>query len=460
MRANKNGVISIMAILLITTGMFQIFLSSNSVKANIDTSKVALVQNSNIGQGFYSPNQRLYIPNKFSRTDTASFFKEIKQGAIDTWSKHNFLSSVTAAQAALESGWGTSELTGSANNLFGIKGKYNGQSVTYPTQEWVNGHYITINDEFRKYPSWSVSVEDHGNFFTDNSRYHNLLGLTDYKQVARLVQQDGYATDPSYADKLISIIEQYNLGNWDKEAQETKVNKGNLDELVMNGNTIHLRGWSISGLSNTQPYSYLFALDAKTGKELTCWKLHRIQRPDVQKVYPNVSNSLNSGFDETYTIPDSIKGHKVKFMVRYSSVADGNSGKVDYIFKNEVNLPANFNRVSINDFIQEGDTIHVRGWHLANYVEKMPYRYVFLIDKNTNAEYTRMKISNIKRPDVASVYPQYNNAVDSGFDIRFPVLKQMKNKDVYIIARYTSDPSGNGPNYINNYVQDKTIHIK
>ncbi|WP_251930858.1 hypothetical protein [Latilactobacillus sakei] len=90
----------------------------------------------------------------------------------------------------------------------------------------------------------------------------------------------------------------------------------------------------------------------------------------------------------------------------------------------------------------------------------MPYRYVFLIDKNTNAEYTRMKISNIKRSDVASVYPQYNNAVDSGFDIRFPVLKQMKNKDVYIIARYTSDPSGNGPNYVNNYVQDKTIHIK
>ncbi|USG06527.1 hypothetical protein A4W88_07865 [Latilactobacillus sakei] len=105
MRFNKSRVVSNIVILLITTGMFQLFVSSNSVKANIDTSKVALVQNSNIGQGFYSPNQRLYIPNQFSRTDTAAFFKAIKQGAIDTWSKHNFLPSVTAAQAALESGW-------------------------------------------------------------------------------------------------------------------------------------------------------------------------------------------------------------------------------------------------------------------------------------------------------------------------------------------------------------------
>ncbi|XRJ96713.1 glycoside hydrolase family 73 protein [Latilactobacillus sakei] len=210
----------LLATLLLTTGAaLPVFSNINSVKADAAVQhEVPLVQNSKLGQGFYSPNQKLELPNPILRTDPSTFFNSIKQGAVDTWKKHNFLPSVTAAQAAIESGWGTSGLTAAANNLFGIKGRYNGQYVVFPTQEWVNGHYVTINAEFRKYPNWATSVEDHGNFFTDNERYHNLLGVKDYKQVAKLVQQDGYATDPNYAATIIRVIEQYGLQNWDQEA--------------------------------------------------------------------------------------------------------------------------------------------------------------------------------------------------------------------------------------------------
>ncbi|WP_239494783.1 glycoside hydrolase family 73 protein [Latilactobacillus sakei] len=120
-------------------------------------------------------------------------------------------------QAILESGWGGSRLSTLANNLFGIKGNYNGASISMPTQEYINGRWITINDNFRKYPSRNASVEDHGRFLNDNSRYHNLLWQTDYRKVTRLLQNDGYATAPTYTASLNRIIEQYHLNDWDNE---------------------------------------------------------------------------------------------------------------------------------------------------------------------------------------------------------------------------------------------------
>lgn len=107
---------------------------------------------------------------------TTTFLNSIKQYSIDSWSKYHLLPSVTAAQAAIESQWGTSRLTTCANNLFGIKGSYNGQYVIMPTQEYVKGQYVTQNDQFRKYPDWKTSFEDHGAFLNENPRYSNLLG--------------------------------------------------------------------------------------------------------------------------------------------------------------------------------------------------------------------------------------------------------------------------------------------
>jgi hypothetical protein len=145
------------------------------------------------------------------------FFAAIKPGALQSWAK-GVLPSVTAAQAAIESSWGTSQLAlPPNNNLFGIKGSYNGQSVTFATKEYY-GYWTTIYAQFRRYPDWSTSVLDHANFFVDNSRYHNLLGVKDYKQFARLVQQDGYATAPAYANAIISTIEANGLAQWDQEA--------------------------------------------------------------------------------------------------------------------------------------------------------------------------------------------------------------------------------------------------
>lgn len=126
------------------------------------------------------------------------FLESIHQGAVDGWKQFGVLPSLTGAQAIIESGWGQSALTTQGHNLFGIKGSYNGQSVTMPTYEYYGSRYVQINDAFRAYPSNYESIVDHGRFLKENSRYSNLIGQKDYQTVTRLIRQDGYATDPQY----------------------------------------------------------------------------------------------------------------------------------------------------------------------------------------------------------------------------------------------------------------------
>ena len=174
-------------------------------------------------------NQNLSIPVakdgvnlsdlKFSIHPLAQLFiQSVAPGAIAGWQKYHVLPSITAAQAILESGWGRSMLTTRAHNLFGIKGSYNGQSVTMPTHEVYGGRSVMVNAQFRAYPNNAASIEDHGRFLNVNSRYRNLLGDTNYRSVANKLHQDGYATSPSYASSLINLVQSYNLTQLDNIA--------------------------------------------------------------------------------------------------------------------------------------------------------------------------------------------------------------------------------------------------
>ena len=147
----------------------------------------------------------------------ANFLLSIHDAALDGWRQFGVLPSVTAAQAILESAWGQSALATQGHNLFGIKGSYNGQSITMRTAEYGNGGYYYSNDAFRKYPSNYESIVDHGRFLATNSRYNNLLWKKDYTVVTQYLHADGYATDPKYASSLNNVIRTYNLDAWDRE---------------------------------------------------------------------------------------------------------------------------------------------------------------------------------------------------------------------------------------------------
>lgn len=137
--------------------------------------------------------------------------------------KSKILASLTIAQAILESAYGTSELAVHAKALFGIKvNGWTGRVYEKKTGEYYNGKYVTVVAKFRAYDSWEQSISDHSNYLLTREksagvlRYENLIGETNYKRACENIQKDGYATSPTYAKKLISLIETYNLTRFDK----------------------------------------------------------------------------------------------------------------------------------------------------------------------------------------------------------------------------------------------------
>lgn len=155
-------------------------------------------------------------------TQSQKFLSEIKSGAMELWDKFGILPSVAAGQAALESAWGTSGLAVRYNNLFGIKGTYKGNSALMNTWEVYGGKRYDIKDNFRSYPDWGTSILDYGVFLTVNKRYAKAIGLKNYRSQIREIHSAGYATDPKYSDKVISIIEKYDLDKWDNEVLNKK----------------------------------------------------------------------------------------------------------------------------------------------------------------------------------------------------------------------------------------------
>ena len=120
--------------------------------------------------------------------------------------------SITLAQGILESGAGEGDLTVRANNHFGIK-----------CHGWEGGKVYHDDDErqecFRKYNHHKYSFRDHSLFLTERKRYAALFELEsdDYKGWARGLREAGYATDRRYPEKLIDIIERYQLYKYDAE---------------------------------------------------------------------------------------------------------------------------------------------------------------------------------------------------------------------------------------------------
>lgn len=144
----------------------------------------------------------------------ASYLKYIDQYsslAQQHQKKYGIPASITLAQGILESGAGQSKLARESNNHFGIKCH----------NDWKGARSYHDDDArgecFRKYRKVEDSYDDHSRFLAERSRYASLfkLHITDYKGWARGLQKCGYATDKAYANKLIKMIEDYELYRFD-----------------------------------------------------------------------------------------------------------------------------------------------------------------------------------------------------------------------------------------------------
>lgn len=143
--------------------------------------------------------------------------------AVEQMRLHKVPASITLSQGLLESGAGYSELARKSNNHFGIKcgRSWRGRTVKHDDD--------ARNECFRAYSNPRDSYEDHSEFLRKGARYAFLfnLNITDYKGWARGLKKAGYATDPSYANRLITIIEDYDLYKYDTKGtfSERKIKK-------------------------------------------------------------------------------------------------------------------------------------------------------------------------------------------------------------------------------------------
>ena len=169
------------------------------------------------------PKEVVIVPKILNTEDYVKFYSNI---AMDEMIQFGIPASITLAQGILESGAGKGRLAVQANNHFGIK-----------CHDW-NGKKIYHDDDeeqecFRKYDNPEYSYRDHSLFLSNRARYSFLFDLKkdDYKQWAKGLKKAGYATDPKYPQKLIDLIQRYQLYKYDnivlkKKNKPYKVKKG------------------------------------------------------------------------------------------------------------------------------------------------------------------------------------------------------------------------------------------
>ncbi|MGR8809318.1 glycoside hydrolase family 73 protein [Leuconostoc citreum] len=152
-----------------------------------------------------------------------AFVKKIAPYAQELSKKYGILPSVSIAQAAHESNWDNSKLSSKYNNFYGVKTQDTtpGKSVVLDTTEYVDGKPETQQARFAVYDSWKDSMREHaetivnGNSWNPN-QFKDVLAAKNYKQAAKALYDDHYATDVNYTKLLINVIEAWNMQKYDK----------------------------------------------------------------------------------------------------------------------------------------------------------------------------------------------------------------------------------------------------
>lgn len=155
-----------------------------------------------------------------TKEEQHAFFDRIVTVAQQNQKKYGVFASVTMAQAALESNYGKSQLASKYFNLFGVKGNAK-NGIKLPTLEYFDGRYQQIEDYFVIYSDWDESIREHGKLLYNGTtwnvnQYRDVIKAKNYHDAALGLVTGGYATDPNYAQKVVQMIEQFSLHQYDK----------------------------------------------------------------------------------------------------------------------------------------------------------------------------------------------------------------------------------------------------
>lgn len=263
--------------------------------------------------------------------------------------------SITLAQGLLETGGGQSRLADQANNHFGIKCKSEKEWPAHKPRIYHNDD--AIGECFRSYQSVEESYRDHSEFLALRPFYKALFSLppTDYKAWAHGLKKAGYATDPSYASKLISRIEKYNLHQFDHITEDEVYAK--LFTLYNNDQDKYLASTK-TGKSNpviTKDNNQISVTRTTTKKD----QQNNTFEEEVTKTYAKTSDETRPSITIETRKKNSqlrIKKHpnNIQYVVAEAGETLGSLGK---LYKKAPSELAKFNEIKLGSKLKEGQIV-------------------------------------------------------------------------------------------------------
>jgi|LakMenEpi03Aug12_release.lakeMendotaPanAssembly.Ray.scaffolds.fasta_scaffold92435_3 LysM repeat protein len=279
---------------------------------------------------------------------TREYIDSFKVVAMQEMRMHGVPASITLGQGVLESASGNSKLAKNCNNHFGIKCRSN----------WTGTFCLADDDAkdecFRGYPSVYESYRDHSLFLKNSKRYFPLfeLSATDYKGWAIGLREAGYATNPSYANILIGVIEKYHLGQFDSMVvmgdDFVIPSEGNSNSTPGGGNT------PLAGVSEVNGIQAIIAKPGETPEALAArynmgiWQIYKYN--DIEK-----GQMLNPG-EIIYLKPKRRRSTETNHLVKpgesMREISQQYGVKVKHLYK--------LNRLEPGEEVQPGEVLNLR----------------------------------------------------------------------------------------------------
>ncbi|WP_225435981.1 LysM peptidoglycan-binding domain-containing protein [Ligilactobacillus agilis] len=206
--------------------------SQASSSSNVTTESSSSQASSAVSQAPVVAAPRVLASNYSGYSSkVANFLNNVAPSAQAIAAQRGLYASMMIAQAALESGWGTSSLSTNAYNLFGVKWNGYGAYINMPTQEFYGGAYHTVYAKFQRYSSYAESLNAYANLIVSHFPNSTKANASSYAVAANNLRNGvygTYATAPNYASSLINLIQQYDLTKYDTPGSTTSdSNSGN-----------------------------------------------------------------------------------------------------------------------------------------------------------------------------------------------------------------------------------------
>lgn len=237
------------------------------------------------------------------------------------------------------------------------------------------------------------------------------------------------------------------VDSWSQPINLDKSNNAYLDNFSIVNNQLQVTGWNATNKALGKNNHYIILFDRTAGHELARQEATVVARPDVAKVYPQVINAQNSGFNVSFSLANVDLSHELQIISRYSDAKDGEGNNINYWFAPKKFTPANTsNQGSLDSFNLSNGELTVAGWHATDYSQVESNHYLILFDKSNNTQVASMKVTNVARPDVAKAYPAVQSAGQAGFNASFGKVNLTPDHTYQIVSRYSTLAEGNGDN--------------